>query len=259
MLTLLPDMNIAALKYKFVLKEHGGPIRSVSFLQREGQGFEGFAELDEKIGAEKAKCWAATKADAVNGAISETLLSWALREARRDPACAREMGLDLEFSEMGFAAFPGLGVQGAKKRALFDAARSWTVASWLGGAHPHFLLNLVGFSGILVKGPIKGMVVVVLWREKAGRTAYASAAGTTEALAVEAAKNRLFLAEEEQKASWQQRVRERLTKQGTFGLAPALAVDASLRGPWTQYTHVWRCLFDSFPKSEKDKGDSYLF
>lgn len=252
-------MNIAALKYKFVLKEHGGPIRSVSFLERPGQGFEGFAELDASLGQERAKYWAGTKADAINGAISETLLQWALREARRDPAAAKETGLDLDFSSRGFASFPGLGVQGAKKRALFDAARSWTVASWLSGAHPHFAINLPGFGGALLKGPIKGMVVVLLWRDRPGRVAYASAAGATEALAIVAAKYRLFLAEEEQKFSWQDRVRDRLGKQGALSLAPALIVDASLRGPWTQYAHVWRCLFDSFPKSEKDKGDGFLF
>ena len=260
MLPLLPDLNFAALKYAYALKQHGGPISSVSYLEQELHGvkaFEGYAELDEKTGASaKTRFWGATKSDAVNGAISEALKAWAIQAAKRDPVLRETLLLSKDSSARGFAAYPGLGVQGAMKRALFDAARSWTLATWLEGAHAHAEAKLEGFQAISIKGPIRGLAVVLLWREPAS---YASAAGATQGAALEAARFRLPLAELRGPSPFQRKVQERLKATGTMLATPRLVVDTSLRGPWTEYAHVWRCLFDSSAIRGNDKGDEFLF
>lgn len=264
MLTLLPDLNFAALKYAYALKEHGGPISSVSYLEQErfdAKCFEGFAELDEKTGAKaRTRVFGANKSDAINGAISEALKLWAMQAAKRDPVLRETNFLHKDPSSRGFAAFPGLGVQGAMKRALFDAARCWTVATWLEGAHVHSKIPAPGFEAIQIKGPIRGLAVILMWRDQRDQTgAFASAAGATPAAALEAAKFRLILAEERGESPYRSKVLDRLgTATGKMLAAPKLIVDSPLRGRWSDYAHVWRCLFDSAAIRGNDRGDEFL-
>lgn len=258
----MPDLNFAALKYAYALKEHGGPISSVSYLEQEiyeAKCFEGFAELDEKTGAKaRTRVFGASKSDAINGAISEALKAWAMQAAKRDPVLKENLRLNKDPSGRGFSAFPGLGVQGAMKRALFDAARCWTLATWLEGAHSHGVVAYPGFEALQIRGPVRGLAVVLLWRNRPGQTAYASAAGATPAAALETARYRLIQAEERGESPYHGKVQDRLTTTGKMLAAPLLVVDSPLRGPWTDYAHVWRCLFDSTAIRGNDKGDEFL-
>jgi hypothetical protein len=267
MLTLLPDLNLAALKYAYALKKHGGPISSVSYLEQEFLGskfYQGYAELDEETGIRaKASFIGATKGDAINGAISEVLKSWAIQSAKMDPSLSSTLQLKKFPSARGFAAFPGLGVQGAMKRALFDAARCWTLATWLAGAHSHNSLSVdEKFEAIQIKGPIQGMAIVLAWSTQAD-VSYASAAGATPALALASAKLRLPLAAAKGSTtattnSLRKKIEERIKIKGQPLAAPKLLVDSSLRGPWTEYAHVWRCLFDSTAIRENDISDDFV-
>jgi hypothetical protein len=293
MLTLLPDINIAPLKYAHVQKKHGGPVASVTYRERDlpsGKMFEGFAMLDEKSTGFQAPSFlyanahgtgfAATKAEAIYCAISEAMERWAWQASSRDPALREAVRLDLNPTNSGFAAFPGLGLQGVKKRAFFEAAELWSVGTWWEGRLPHKELRLDGASGIAIQSPIPGVAIVLLWREANGLAYFGSAASHTQASAIESArlemqhhqdvlefskittgaeadisvKRMQFFSRLKGLASF----RERLTRQGSRDPAPSLLVDASVRGPWTQYAHVWRCLFDSSGLHEKDREDYFL-
>lgn len=297
--TLLPDMNIAPLKYAHVHKEHGGPIASISFRERElpgGKIFEAFATLDEKTtgfkkegqflyGNAHGTGTAATKPEAIYCAISEALERWAWSSAYQDPTLRKALRYDLDPSTTGFAAFPGLGLHGARKRAFFEATERWSLCMWWEGKLPHSDLKLEGVSGISLQSGVPGTATVVIWSEEHGLTHYGFASSINITAAVAKAKIELqrnkdvleFYAAEKKKGALpplgltERRLRffaepagyalfkERLSRKGSPSTAPVLAVDMSVRGPWTQYTHVWRCLFESSKFRENDKDDYFLF
>jgi len=290
MLTLLPDMNIAPLKYAHVQKQFGGPIDSVTYRERElpsGKMFEGFAMLDEKVSGYKASGllyanahgtgFAASKPDAIYCAISEAIERWAWCACKADP----NLRFDVNATRGGFAAFPGLGIQGAKKRAFFEAAEIWSVATWWEGRLPHADLKAEGVSGVSIKTSIPAAAVVLLWRELAGSVFFGAAASHSQASAIELARlelqhhqdmlefcrtvNDSALGKTERRMQFFSKPKgfalfqERLAQQGSRDPAPSLLVDSSVRGPWTQYAHVWRCLFDSRLIHENDREDYFLF
>lgn len=293
MLTLLPDMNIAPLKYAHVQKTpHGGPVESVTFRERQlpsGKMFEAFATLDEKATGLRSPSptyahshgtgLAATKPEAIYCAISEAMERWAWHVCAKDPALRESLRFDLDPTTAGFAAFPGLGVQGAKKRAFFEAAKLWSISSWWEGKLPHKEIQVPGLSAISVQTSVPGIAVVVLWEEAGGKFHFGSGASYSQAPAVELARLGLqhhrdmlefcesssaTLGLEEKRmqhfstATGFASFRERLGKPGTQAPAPGLAVDLSVRGPWTQYAHVWRCLFDMSAARGKDRDDYFL-
>ena len=150
---------------------------------------------------------------------------------------------------------------------------------------PHIELKLEGLRGISLQSPIPGTSTVVLWSEAKGLAHYGFAASHSVDAAVKKAQIELqrnqdvlefylaekakgalpdlgiterrlrFFAEPSGFAKFQQRV----ARQGVKSQAPTLAVDLSVRGPWTQYAHVWRCLFEGKAFRENDKDDYFLF
>ncbi len=294
MLTLLPDLNIAALKYAHILKKDGGPLASATYRvisqgpESAGDLFEGLATLDPACGflghgpfyeQVHGTRLAPTKAEAIHGAISEAIEHWALDSGLRDATVSRELMLDPSSGLDGFTAFPGLGLQGAKKRALFSAATAWALTTWWEGWHPHLPLKLDSISGIQIKSPVPAVATVLLWREQGGITVYGAASSFNQASAVDLARLELkrnelilryFASEPTSRLKLRERrmrhfsagpglaaFRERLQRTGKSTAAPRLLVDTSFKGPWTQYAHVWRCVFDSALIHGKDKEDFF--
>jgi len=276
MLTLLPDLNIAALKYAHVHREHGGPIHSLAFTERdspEGKLFESFAYLDETraglgpLGTQpQGQALGFTKEEAVHGAISQAMEFWAWKSA--PPAL-----LQSDSSPLGFAAFPGLGHQGARKRAYFSAAEKFTLLSWWAGRCRHSPLKIPGTDGIQIASPIQGVTLAVVHSVSAGQTIFGVGTATTLGPAVQRARlqlqrNRDWLfaryaapyaalhrLQYFSAGSGLSSYHARAAETGTRAAAPALLCDQLVPGPWAQYAHVWRCLFESLPESE----DSFLF
>lgn len=294
MLTLLPDLNIAALKYAHILKKDGGPLASATYRvisQGTESGrdlFEGLATLDPACGflgqgpfyeQVHGSGLAHTKAEAIHNAISEAIELWALDSGLRDSAVCKELMLDPNSGLDGFTAFPGLGLQGAKKRALFSAATAWAIATWWEGWNPHLPIALDPISGIQIKSPIPAVATVLLWREQGGIMTYGAASSYNQASAVELAKLELkrnelvvryFAPEPPAKLRLRDRrmrhfsagpglaaFREKVQRTGKSTAAPRLLVDTSFKGAWTQYAHVWRCVFDSALIHGKDKEDFF--
>lgn len=299
LLTLLPDLSVAPLKYAYVLRDHGGPIASISFREREIEGekfFEAFAHLDETTtgfrsengmlyGDAHGMGTARTKAEAIFKAISEALERWAWFSATRDPKLHSDLRLDLDSSTTGFAAFPGLGVQGARKRAHFEASERWALSAWWEGKTTHKGITVLDQEGIELKTGIPGTAVVILWKNFSNLRAYGfaasfSARAAAEKAVVELRRNiealkhfqdnaeainteELSLTEKRLRFFAETKGRElfnqRLAHQGNSCAAPKLIVDMGVVGPWTQYAHVWRCLFEGGEIREKEKESYFLF
>ena len=276
MLTLLPDLNIAALKYAHVHREHGGPIHSLAFTERdtpEGKLFETFAYLDETrvglgpLGTQPhGQALGFTKEESVHAAISNAMEYWAWKSAPREI-------LAKDKTPLGFAAFPGLGHQGARKRAYFGAAEKWTLLSWWAGRCTHVPLKVEGVLGIQIASPIQGVTLAVIHSVDAGQTVFGVGTATTIGPAVTRARLQLqrnrdwlfaryaapYAALHRLKyysvGSGLSCYHARVTSTGTRVTPPALICDQLVPGSWGQYAHVWRCLFESLPETD----DSFLF
>jgi hypothetical protein len=293
--TLLPDLNLAPLKYAHIHKDHQGPIASISFRERSAF-FEAFAFLDSQrtgyrplrqllYGEAHGMGSAATKAEAIYCAISEALERWAWQSAGSNPRNREALRFDLDPSTSGFAAFPGLGLQGARKRAYFEAAERWSLCTWWEGRLEHQFMTMDDTKGVQIQSPIPGVSVVVVWSENDSLRSYGFAASHTALSATEKAKVELrrnqdvlsFYRDEKNRIAKQdlslnerrlaffaepagvRLFSERLARPGTSSPPPALTVDQAVLGPWSQYAHVWRCLFDSPPFRENDRDDYFLF
>ncbi len=285
LLPLLPDLNVAPLKYAHVQTEHGGPIRSLSCQECDlpnGKIWEGSACLEEAKLRLKSPLPAGPhgtglalhKPDALHTAISKALETWAWLAIKQDQALAATLRFDLDPSSHGFAAFPGLGVQGAKKRAYFEAAEKWALCAWWEGQLPH---SELGPNSIQIIPPIPGVCVVILWITLKDQTFYGvgTSHGPTTAMAkasLSLQRNRDILKKPPTPSGIaEQRLRFFASSLGlnTFrkrlelavkksAITPALAVDLAVLGPWHQYAHVWRCLYDCSGFREKNKEDYFL-
>jgi hypothetical protein len=277
MLTLLPDLNVAPLKYAHVHREHGGPIHSLSFVERalpEGTYFEAFAYLEASCIGETpgphGTFLAASKPDAVHGAVSDAIAYWAWSFSKREAT----LRFDLDSSRLGFAAFPGLGVQGAHKRALYSAAERWNLCTWWEGRLAHAELKAPGVNGLQLRSPIVGVATVVIHEPHNDGANFGVGTAATPALAHVAARTALLrnrdrlagsLATPRQRwfasapglKAFEERAKQ--TNVRVPATVPLLMVDSAVRGPWLPYAHVWRCLFPDTDFREKDRDDYFLF
>jgi hypothetical protein len=274
MLTLLPDLNIAALKYAHVHREHGGPIHSLAFTERdtpEGKLYESFAHLDETraglgpLGIQPhGQALGFTKEESIHGAISQAMEFWAWKSAPKDL-------LQIDSSSLGFAAFPGLGHQGARKRAYFAAAEKFTLGSWWEGRATHQPLKIPGVTGIQISSPIVGITLALIYAQSASQTVFGVGTATTIGAAVLKARLQLqrnrdwLFARYSSSPTALHRLKyfsigsglsafhARLADPGARVPAPALLIDQLVPGPWAQYAHVWRCLFDGSSLHESEE------
>lgn len=290
-------ISLAAIRYAEAHRDHGGPLASISFRQSERLGervFEAFALLDKGVtgmdafptglyGASHGSGTAGRKSEAVYRAVSEALERWAWHSASQQQESRHRLGLDLDPSTTGFAAFPGLGPRSARVPALLEAGERWALGAWWERRAGYRALDpgppWEGVKGIELLAPVAHGRVALLWKDLPRFRAYGFAAGTTLPAAVRkaavelgrniqvlefaeggaAAANRaerrlLFFSGDTGRRAFDQRL---VTHSSSPLEAPSLIVDCQVPGPWAKYTHVWRCLFD--PAGLHDPGTDDYF
>lgn len=273
MFTLLPDLNVAPLKYAHVLAEYGGPVAKVDAVEHrlpEGSFFEASALLaPAKTGGIEGsgRGFAASKPDAIHSAISETIEAWAWAQSKSNKEASAELRFDLDSTQHGFSAFPGLGPQGAKKRAYFEAATRWALSAWWEGKIPH--APLAQGNGIQLMASIPGASTSVIWEAQNQETHFGVGTSFSATQAATQAKlsllrNRLRL-KQGGSSLHQQRLHyfascegseafhQRVKRTASRAASAALVADSGIAGPWHPYAHVWRCLFDCSAFHEKGK------
>lgn len=183
--------NLAALRYRDVLAEHGGPVARLTCGETSVLGerwFEAGASLREDL---RAGSWARRVWGSVDGsgtdrsplvarfkAISEALERWAHLALHRDPAGARH-GFDVDPSSNGLAAFPGLLARQARAAALTEAVERFNLLHWWEGG-----LGAVpvaspwpGVDAVVIESDTPGVTVVVHRESARGFHAYGHACG----------------------------------------------------------------------------------
>lgn len=233
--------------------------------------------------------------EACHKAISEALERWCFF-ATVDSAEASLFGFDRESTTLGMAAYPWLTAKPARDRAHREAVERWSVAAWWEGrlaARP--LDGHDRGSGVarLIHPWHMGEVVLV-WGEVQAGTQRLSTFGFSCGRSIEEAlrqaraeqrRNRealrkletgvdatsigslferrlLYFASPEGRAAFDARLQASLALDAGAGhrVEPALLVDREIRGPWSRYARVWRCLFEMPSRDHlSERLDYFLF
>jgi len=138
-------LNLSEWKYRNILEERGGPVKSLSYYRVANYpGEHCFAELrpelipklDKKsiIYRDGGGQGSSTKSVAQSSykAISESLEAWAFYETYKSQY-ASMYGFDIAPSSMGMACYPGLTSRTARKNAMNEAIERWSVIAWWDG------------------------------------------------------------------------------------------------------------------------------
>lgn len=260
--------------------------------------FEAFAYLEESVagknennsvlyGKADGSGTAHSQAGAVYAAISEALERWAWRATLLSQQYS-QLRYDLDSSTNGFAAFPGLFKIGVRRRAFFEAVERWSVAAWWEGKLGHAAIALPNFpsavTGIQLRQIAPSACTVILKAPLGDFATYSFATAENAANAVNKAlieldrnqrtvpiyqnakneikieslieKRLVFFASQKGQKLFERRLAEKHTNDN---LSPRLIVDCEVVGPWSKYTHVWRCLFDNADIHETQNEDYFLF
>jgi hypothetical protein len=210
-------------------------------------------------------------------AISEALERWAFMQTVFSTQ-AGALGFDLEPSTTGMAAFPALTTYPARVRALGEAIERYSVAAWWEGllAAKVYPLKTLGpaIEGIELQPIYAGFHTLVFAKKlKNDLYAYGFASGKNyhsvelrakielsrnervldkldtmdlSLLQTQTEKRLAYFSTVDGYQSWKSRVDLSCSgSETTVSKPPHLKIDREIRGPWSQYTRVWRCLFDS--------------
>ncbi len=208
-------------------------------------------------------------------AISEAMERWAHWQLHAGSERHR-YGFDVDPSSNGMAAFPGLRRRQARAGALMEAAERFNLLNWWEG-RLSALESATPWAGVraaTICSEAPGITVILFKRTAAGLVAYGHAAAmdfnaACRKAAVEMQRHEqvvahfalthagkirdqlppdahpierrsLFFALEEGHELFLERLRSRSTK---APLAPQLAFDGPVPGPWSRYADVWRVVY----------------
>lgn len=235
-----------------------------------------------------------TKLGAIHRAISEALERWAFLESSNSNHFAK-YGFDLDPSSSGIAAYPSLTTSKSREIALSEAVERWGLYNWwCGNVSATSLPRFKDIEIITINTPFRDRICLVVYRRcpLSNLWAYGFACGITYESAlqkaiVELSRNErvlltsfkktkvvpdksldltewrtLFFASQEGFDLFKSRL-ELSVQTNSNGLEPnppALLVDTEIRGPWSKYAKVWRCVVENkFWDFERKTKKFFLF
>ncbi len=273
-------LSLAAMRYRDVFAEDGGPIERVmtsdcSILGQRQKQANAYLRPELSVGKQTHAVYgqadgtgsAVSPAVACHMAISEALERWAFLATHGSREGGR-YGFKVDRSSNGMAAFPGLFSSQAAKRARMEALERYALISWWDGrfsaeraASPFPGVELVRIH----HNAGEGEVVILVQRTRAG-VSYGHAAGRTLASAAVKAAVELARADFVITAH---RAKGALVKAANFLERRALyfstdegygqfqdrlrtgperpaprwdpVFDGEIPGPWSRWATVWRC------------------
>lgn len=204
-------LNIAAIRYRNVLAEFGGPVEKVETGPMPVRGrtmilanatlVPGLTNSGPRYlySAADGSGTDPTASVARYKAVSEALERWAYHTIWNSDEAAR-YGFDVDPSTAGMAAFPGILARQARRSAVLEAVERYSLIAWWEGyanAQP-FETDWPGVSAIAIDGPFGGVTVVAYARCEWGGYVYGHAAeesfsGACERAVAELARHELVL------------------------------------------------------------------
>ncbi len=233
--------------------------------------------------------------EACHKAISEALERWCFFQTEGSGDAAG-FGFDREPTTLGMAAFPWMTPGPARERAMREAVERWSIAAWWEGrlaARPLEGADRTSTIARVIHPWAPGGREVVLVRDEvevrgerlsvygfscgrdigqAFRQATAELRRNREALrklergVEEASVDSLFerrllhFSAAEGRSGFDARLRASFSARVAAIHAPPLLVNQEIRGPWSRYARVWRCLFEMPSQAHlADELDYFLF
>ena len=182
-------LNLAALRYRDVLADAGGPVARLTCGETSVLGerwFEAGAQLREDLrgGAWARRVWGSADGSGTDRsplvarfkAVSEALERWAHLALHRDPAGVRH-GFDVDPSSNGLAAFPGLWARQARAAALTEAVERFNLLNWWEGrlGATARATEWPETDAVTIESDLPGVTVIVHRRSPRGFHAYGHA------------------------------------------------------------------------------------
>jgi hypothetical protein len=272
-------LSLAALRYRDVFVEDGGPIERVltgdfNILGQPQKQANAFLKPELTAGKSPYAIYgqadgtgsAGSTAIACHMAISEALERWAFLAMHNRPE-GRRYGFDVDRSSNGMAAFPGMFHAQAASRARMEALERFALIAWWDGRLPaeKMCSPFPGVDLVRIHHNVgAGEVVVLVQRSRAGVAYGHAAAGTVRAAAckaaVELARADFVLVAHRAKGAlvqaanfFERRALHFSTDEGYAEFerrletrpdrpAPrwATAFDGAIPGPWSRWATVWR-------------------
>ena len=291
------SLSLAAVKYRSVFVEDGGPIERVttsscSVFGEQQQQANAYLRPELSVGKPSHAIYgqadgtgsSVSSATACHMAISEALERWAFLATYRSAEAGR-YGFDVDRSSNGMAAFPGLFRHQAARRARREALERYAVISWWDGRFDSEV-RPAPFPGVeLVRihhNAGEGEVVILIQKNRAGYS-FGHAAGSTVTTAalragVELARAEFVITAHRAKGALvkaanflERRALHFSSEAGHARFRARLArpadrpaprwqpvFDGEVRGPWSRWATVWRCAV-AMPTGEYLDPESNFF
>jgi hypothetical protein len=270
------------------MAQQGGPIERLSSRKiiLDGKShYEAYAYLKKDSPTKKPKYELYGNADgngtdvnkerAVHIAISEALERLCYQRIRESNTLG--YGLDLDISTSGMAAYPSFFNRKAKRNSYLEATERWSIRSlWESSTTAsHYETNQSSINAVKINNPFNTKVILC-WQHSAGGFAYGFAAGNTLNKAYSKAKIELnrnikvLSASKGQLNPPHSTLEKRLlffaSPEGhdlfltkisaqnghSTSPRPKYAFFEEIKGEWTKYAKVWRCVFDQHFESTAD-------
>ncbi|MFN3455008.1 MAG: hypothetical protein ACK41T_08625 [Pseudobdellovibrio sp.] len=286
-------INLASIKYKNILSEHGGPIDRLTYsqvnLSHNLKGYEATALLkaDLRHNADKYTLYDNVdgmgsdtyKSIACYKAISEALERWAYYiSSITQPNI---YGFDIDNSTNGMAAFPDLLKITARRNSLYEALERWTLCEWWANNLAVTLHTINDINCMEIKIPPYG-VTCISWKISNEKYVYGFASAKNFLTAfnkstIELFRNDYVLSKsnffnnnlnlQEQRLIFfstkngynifLEKVKESSAKQQQ-NKTPKLILSKEIIGPWSKYSTIWRSLFET-TNQNNESVEVFLF
>ncbi len=242
--------NLATFKYRKVLSKHGGPVVRLDCHPKEirqGEfGYEARAELSDGncfgLGSHEIKEVATHKA------ISEALERWAFHEMKQSKHKSL-FGFDLDPSTTGMAAYPGLFKTEARHLAYAEALERYAVLGWWNRELPAIARPYKkDIEAAEIRTFHTNKVTAILWHRELNGHVYYYGFSSGENLCEACHRAEIELWRKKKVTQYPEshkfflETMEYTQKLHTTSKSPKLLVDEEIKGPWSKYTTVWRCL-----------------
>lgn len=273
-------LNLAAVKYRNVLTDFGGPvarITSAPFAIYGRNSYQANAYLAPGLISRKQSYEMYSNADGSGSsdtpqiarymAVSEALERWAFH-SEYNGANAEKYGFKADRSSNGMAAYPGLLKTQSQRRARYEALERLALISWWDGRIASSIesSSIPGINVVRLHHTADfGEVVIVYRQSRSGHFSYGHAAadsvsGATARAMVEMARGEFVITYHKLRGGrndlphfFERRClhyatpeghEEFLAKLNSHPSKPApkwkTLFDGEIVGPWSKYTTVWR-------------------
>jgi hypothetical protein len=280
---------IAKLLYRDILSTDGGPIlelkhRRVNYFEDAFESYsylsidliaDGKSKYGGKIyGRSDGTGYSTNLKKAVYISISEAIERWAFLSC----VSSGKYGFSIDSTTNGMAAFPSLLSRYAIEKATLEAYERWCLIEWWNGSIDGELIKDIQPGLNIVLFSYKNWFSCIAFKNFESFRAYGFSGGKTLNAALYKAKIELYrnyellsnfdfsqdvedivdkrilyFAKEGQKM-----FDERVYDSKSRSAIPKLIVNNEIKGPWTKYAIVWRCLFQHSTSKFLDK-DHYFF